>query len=585
MRYGLISPLLGLKLDVPGIMLAEAFTPDNNNVRLVDGEIRRAKGPAAEIYDAGGRTMAVPRRIFDIASLSAKTFSVAGDQTSYFSQGDTIRINGSSDNDGLFTVTGAVYDSTNTNISVEEDIYTVNADGQVWQGRARVLHMHQLVTAAAGLEYFFVFTAHHILRWLVASRTFIVEWEVAASEGCQGWSTANFNDHVFATNNSDAPLVWLSSAPGSHFQELTAAAGYVDKARFVTEFENTLVFGCITEGAVVYAQRARWCDWGDHAAWASGDAGYADTAGNDGISGGFAASKGTLYCLKERSIVALWLVVSDDVFNMAVVSTTIGCRAPNSVVVDGQGAVLFYGTDRALRDLQTGVISEAVQRILREVPPDMLNDMRGAYIEELDEVWWALPYGSGSGENNRVLKYRKGTWNNSNFEVGAFGRFNRQAAMVWEDLPYASWEDWAWDTWESVEGAKGYPVDLAADYNGHVRALNASHTLDGEYFASHFVLESDLTEKEQLTRNKRLYHLQTYWRPWPVVIQAVIELKRDGEAEWQPVATIDISGRGEYAVVDTPCDFRGKHFAIRISCERPFGFVGLVADFTPAGMR
>ena len=584
-RFGIHSPVLGLRTNVPGIALSEAFTPDNNNVRIVDGEIHRCKAPIKELYDDDKAKLAAPRRICAVTALAANTFTVAGDQSSHFSVGETIRINGSTDNDGLYTVVSATFVTDHTDIVVEESVDTSTADGNVFEGATPVIHFHQLVTAAGGLEYFFVFTAYNIFRWNVTSRVLIVEWTVADSNGCAYWQSISFNDNVVATNNSDAPLRWQSSAPGSNFVALTGASGVVDKAKFVTAFENTVMFGNITTGSTVYGQRVAWCDFGDETDWATGNAGNVDITGNDAISGGFGTSGELLYIFKERRLHRMWLVTTSDVFNNAPVLLGIGCRAPDSVVGDGEGRLYYYGTDRNLREISAGEISQAIDNQLRNIPPESLETIRAAFIEEYNEVWWAIPYGGAATTNNRILKYGGGLWNKSDLAVSALGRFNRQSTMTWEDLPYDTWEEWAWDTWESVEGNKGYPVDVSADYSGYAYAVHGSNKNDGDAFTGYFVLETDLTAKKDLTQYKRWLYAQMYWRPRPTVTTATVEVKGDGEVNWQPVATVQFGGDLEYQVIDFACDVRAKSFKVKVSCSDPFAFLGIDFDFEFSGYR
>ncbi|HUU54501.1 MAG TPA: hypothetical protein VMY87_06230 [Armatimonadota bacterium] len=574
---------MGLRTNVPGIALSEAYAPDNDNCRLVDGEVHRCKGPVREFYDGAAEKIALPRRVFPITALAAKTFTVAGDQSSYFTAGETIRCNGSTDNDGLYTVVSATFDTDHTDIVLVEDINTATADGNVFEGTTPVIHMHQLVTAAGGVEYFFVYTAYNIFSWNPTSSVLTVEWTVAAGAGCEYWQSVNFCDNVVSTNNSDAPLKWLSSAPGSHCGSLADAAGVVDKAKFVTTFENVLMFGHITAGATVYGQRIAWCDFGDDTTWAGGNAGNADITGNDAISGGFGGTAELLYILKERSIHKLWLVTTEDVFNNAPVLLGIGCRAPDSVVVDGEGRVFFYGTDRNMREVVEGEISQSIDKLVRDIGPDALPGIRGAFIEEYNEVWWAVPYSSGQATNNRILKFGGGVWNKSDLPVSSFGRFNRQSSMVWEDLPYSTWEEWAWDTWESVEGDKGYTVDLSADYDGYVYAVHGANSSDGEDVQAHFVIETDLTAKQEITQYKRLLYVQTYWRPSQTVTDVAVDVKADGAATWERVADIQFGGDLEYQVVEFPCDVRAKSFQVRVSCSAPFAFLGMVFDFELVG--
>jgi hypothetical protein len=57
-EYPIFSPVMGLKEDVPSLLLASAFTPDNLNIVMQDGEIHRARRPEKELVN--GSLVLVP---------------------------------------------------------------------------------------------------------------------------------------------------------------------------------------------------------------------------------------------------------------------------------------------------------------------------------------------------------------------------------------------------------------------------------------------------------------------------------------------------------------------------------------------
>jgi len=56
-QFGIFSPVMGLREDIPSVLLPETFTEDNENVLLRDGMLSRAAKPVKELYqntDVGG---------------------------------------------------------------------------------------------------------------------------------------------------------------------------------------------------------------------------------------------------------------------------------------------------------------------------------------------------------------------------------------------------------------------------------------------------------------------------------------------------------------------------------------------------
>jgi hypothetical protein len=75
------------------------------------------------------------RHIYNISSVDAvnKILTVEGNWGSEFGAGDTIAIQGSTDNNGLYTVTDAVQYSDYAEVTVSEDLTSTTADGVIYK--------------------------------------------------------------------------------------------------------------------------------------------------------------------------------------------------------------------------------------------------------------------------------------------------------------------------------------------------------------------------------------------------------------------------------------------------------------------
>ena len=73
-RFAIYSPTMGLREDVPGILLDKAFTRDNMNVQIWEHEIRKMKL----------RTKEMVRTIYPVSTLdtSSNTISISGNHVS-----------------------------------------------------------------------------------------------------------------------------------------------------------------------------------------------------------------------------------------------------------------------------------------------------------------------------------------------------------------------------------------------------------------------------------------------------------------------------------------------------------------------
>jgi hypothetical protein len=654
MRFGIVSPLLGQRTDVPSIALSEAYSGRNADMEMVNGELNRTPKRQPHFLDAAANNLAAPRYALAYAITGAhvftvpgnyesqipagtriglngsaadddlytldtaaddgthtditivetltpstayaitgvnqgtKTFTVAGDHHSDFAAHGSIVVLGSTGNDDEYTVVSATFDVDHTDIVVSEAIADATVDGNLYAsdgllfvGTTPIIRYHS-VDDGAGAEYLFAFTAYNVFRWIAGTNELLRVWTVAAAGGCTYWDTVTFNGKLVAVNFSDAVLSWDSADSAAPLAIIAAASGYV--ARFVAVYENHVILGYRSEGGNTCPSGIRWSKLGDETDWTDATAGDAIVAGAGAITGGFAPSRGYLLILKQCSIQRMWMVTSDDIWNIAEYAPGVGCEAPGSVVIDGDGEVYFYATDRYLRGVEKGPISQLVDSELRSICYANLIAMRAQYMPSLDEIWWAMG-DAVTATNNVVRRYKRGIWNTYDAEVSAFGRYRRYADMGWADLPWDNWDDWPWDHWFEGYDAAGYPLDLVGDYSGYTYEPRGSNTDNGEDFEGWFELDTDLTQKEAPTVYKRLHSLQAYVRPEPETYQLTIDVKCDAEPTWRRIATEDVAGDAEYVVLELPTDYRAKFFRFRVSAERHYHFLGLVFDFDPVGAR
>lgn len=64
---------------------------------------------------------------------TTETFTIEGDETSNFSNGDALHVHGSTGNDGAYTVSSVSLNGQNTDIVVSEDVTDATADGTVYK--------------------------------------------------------------------------------------------------------------------------------------------------------------------------------------------------------------------------------------------------------------------------------------------------------------------------------------------------------------------------------------------------------------------------------------------------------------------
>lgn len=513
-KFAIMSPTLGMREDVPTILLNKVYTEDNSNTVIRYGEIKRIKGRAAEILDA------------------------SADQV----QPDTIPI----------------------------------------------LKYHRLVIATTGAEYLFAFTKARIYQW--NSATYAWDSRHTNASECTTWDVITFNNVVIATNNIDKVIT--ADGTGS-FTVLGASGGleyasglFLTKCKFIFSFENYVILGYTMENGSTYPQRIRWCKIGDASssdAFMTGDAGAAEVGQADFLTG-IDSYQGFCIIFKEKSYYKMWLVTSNEVFNIAAMSNSVGCFARDSIIHDESGELFFLTSDYTIQSVRGAVISDPIDKTMKQIAPDYTEFIRAHYNRKYGELWWSIPYGSTATENNRVIMFTEGKWSHSNMEISAFGVYSRQIVYNWSTLPFTTWSAWGWDAWLDPAGAAGFLIELAADYSGYSWGLNLSDQDKGTDITGYCILDTDLADKSATDIYKRIILARVYVRS-EIAGTVVLTIKRDNEFTWQTLgsASLVASDQQPIIIVDVPCDFRARNFQIKIAGDSSFSFIGIVFGYTSSG--
>jgi hypothetical protein len=490
--FGIFAPILGLKQNFPVILLEKTYTSDNDKTHIQYGEIHRSKLATDTLLNAGGTKVQTP---------------------------DTFPI----------------------------------------------LHYHRFVRKLDAKEYLLAFTKAHIYYWDETNKTFGTAIHTCASD-CTEWHTCTFNDKVIATNNVDKVLVWYPGIAGGLFVPLGTASGinygtegspeYLTKAKYVEAFENYLHLGYTYENGVSKPQGVRWSDLGDETDWNTGDAGGANIGSRDFITGLW-NYKGFLIIFKEESIYQEWLTeASTDIFNNICLSPKTGCNASHSIVMDNDGELYFFASDNTFRHLLLGEISQPIDPTVRNVKSSLVNSIKSTFVDEYGEIWWAIPYGVSATANNKIVKFKKGIWNQEDTAINAFGKYIKESASL-------------------------FLTDLGADVSGYTKKL---HDSEAGSNASYFVLSTDLTDTKGLSYYKRLLDLDIYVRK-ETSGSLKFEIKRDNETTWQSVGTITLTGNEDILIKHLAPDFRAKTFLIKVSSNDHYRFLGLLCKSTIVGER
>ncbi len=572
-QFAIISPDRGLRTDAPTQLLQDAITPTSENVRTEDGEIHRVLGRAA--------------------LLTTPAFDVAVD----YAIGKAV-LSG-----GLTYVSNANPNVGNTPPHANWTVTTVPNSAKP------ILRYHNLNTTA-GSAFLFAFTEDDIYLW-DDTNSYWNQWIDPHDDAAPivltattEWSTDTINDKVVATNNLEPILVGDGSSPFV-FLDINASAANrgldttgngtanITRVKFVRAFQNFLLACNIfepTASPTASPRRIQYSVIGDHTDWDSltSTAGFLDTPGQAALNGSELDGDHCVM-IKDERYGTIWLTTHPDIpFEYADISTEFGCKAPDSFVTASDGTLVFLASDRRIRRVRDGQeISGAVDDVLNLIPYDSVGAVRGHRIESLDEVWWAIPHGSGQTANNRVLTVAEGgVWNLLTWDIQAFGSFQRQSTLTINglDAEFDTIKDWgdAWDSIDSVQAAEGFVFDIATDSTGATYQLNASVNDKGASFDGKFSLGTTLTEQPDIINYKRLFRIRLYVLRDSGTTMTV-SIKLDGNTSFVLIGSESIpsptaSDNSEIPILDYPCDFRAKHFEVLIE-SNDGAFRVISADF------
>ena len=528
-QFSILSPVLGKREDAPNIFIDKAMTPDIVNCQYWNGKVRTSYGRDPELADASGVSVATP--------------------------------------DAQPILTYLKHQSDD------------------------------------GAKYLLSFTALHAYRWDSVGHAWDVMFTCATTATTYNWSAVSFNGKVVATNNVDLPQVWEGST-GTGFADLNtvlassgASSGVtVTKAKVCTVFESHVVFGgYVLSDSTNYPNGIIISDLDDEALWDQTVAGdqsayYVDGAG---IISGLGVKGDLMHVFKTRSSRAFWYTGTATVLNSRLHNPSVGTFSQDSIGNDGNGNLYFLGSDMSFREVDIGILSQAIKESVRTVntEADAIVNVKFTYIPEYDELWWACPTGT-STTNIKIYCFSKmGTWYERDTPVSAFGKYEYSLNYTWENQPAGTWDDWA-GVWDDSTESAGWMIDICGDDAGYTYKSHGSigdtrwsnSAMKSRLVPYGIVLSTDLGNKGSLRYFKRLLYIYGYFTSigeGPIWVY----IKQDNEASWQLAGSITTNGTEAIHIGELAVDYRARHFLIRFAGITPFEFLGCELEYLDSGLR
>jgi len=580
--YGIFSPILGLRKDIPSILLKEAYSPDCQDVIWQDGEVHRIKKRLLEFsYQFPDKILNMEYYFKDTTTewwflvFTKRDVAYRDIQNSRFNfinkLYDTGTITIEAANLKKVIGSGTAFQ---TNLKIG-DFLKIGA-GEVHSGSTwyevdsieseTVLYLKTDAETCSGSAY-------------VARKTF-------SGTDLDYWSVIVFHEKVLATNRgSDPIIIWQGAGQVSDLN-----CPY--KATFLYDYNERVLLIRTIENGTEYPFRIRWSGLADETDWggSGSDAGAMEVNEGTGILQGNATYKGNLLIFKNRAIVRAWNVEGTMVFNKKLIIDGIGTNAPDSILEMEEGTYFYSGdnTFRFFNGLVATMISGAIDPIVKNINPNFEQYIQVTLVEELNQILWAIPY-ADSQVNNKILIYdldfARNNWAVEDMEVASLGYYETETGYDWSSLSiFSNWLDWWWPSWKYRAGLAAFPIDLMGSYDGKIYRLNASEKDAGQDYTGYQVLETDLGSKKRLAIFDRLLLIQVYVRQEASGVLGFY-IKRDDEPAWQNAGSINLVGDREILIRELPVDYLAKSFKIKPSGQNPFKLLGLILKYQEVGER
>lgn len=303
-------------------------------------------------------------------------------------------------------------------------------------------------------------------------------------------------DTVVIVNGIDLPLVWEETWNGcKQFGVDYQIDGVVVIPKICKTYNQFLFFMNTMEGNEHYPYRIRWCEPGQLNVWPEEN--FIDVWPNDGdiiVSAEIIGD--ALAIFKERKIFVL--VPGGTEFPFVV-----------RLVVDGRGLIAPHGIAAAYNDLifmaEDGIyifdgtttieeISDSIKEFIIELNPARRSITVAAPHEEIDQIWFAVPYGP-SENNTHIIIYsytgetKQGPWFLYSRPVATLGYYRNIGELRWYHLtePIDNYTM----SFDERFLLDNYSLLVSGGYDGHiyeegVGATDAGQPIIGEWASKYF---------------------------------------------------------------------------------------------------
>lgn len=427
-KFGIFSPVLGIKKDFPTILLDKTIQVDNSNILVKYGEVHRRQMREPDMLNGSDAKSQTPDTFPILHYHRFVKRSTAAEYILAFTKAHIYCWNASTKVWDLKFTCSADCTEWDTVTYNDKVIATNNVDLVLkWDTTGYFLPLQNTttknITGASKANPCSITCVGH--GYATGSRIWITSVGGMTELNNLQFVITSTGADTFTLDgiDSSAYTTYTSGGTALKFEGIEYATGlFLTKAKYVTTFENYLELGYTYENGISHPQRIRWSDVGNETLWKTGDAGSNETEGADFIKG-FKIYAGQLIIFKEKSRIKQWLISTSEVWNWVVLPGDIGLLSNHSIVEDPDGRVYLLASDITFREMEAGEISHDIDPIVKLIEPSSAHLVQGVYIEKTGEIWWSIPYDNAL--NNKVITYNKnGSWGELGLDISCFGDYH-----------------------------------------------------------------------------------------------------------------------------------------------------------------
>lgn len=430
-------------------------------------------------------------------------------------------------------------------------------------------------------------------------------WEGYIGELSSGWSFASVGGVCVATNNVEPPYKWQSG--DSSFVDLNAVitSGTPDvtltRVKQFIEFDNYLIaLNFDTSDSNSYTSGLAWSSIADPLTWEIGgvgsDAGTANIGGAGVIVG--AGIKGNLlYIFKSGCIYKLWNNGGTLVWANTIHDSDVGAISLGSIIRDGDDNLFFIGTDKKIREVDYGIISNPVEKTVKAIETNYADNIRSTYIPDINQVWFAVTTDSSNNSgnfpdtlatNNTVICMSQGKWGIYEASFTAFGEWNNVFDYTWDMFDeIAEFQELTWDdmsqSWDDAMSGDYEYVGIGATYSGdEANAVMIYNNYSS--MTNSFVIKLDPSDGGDVYTKKRILSIEPYF---DTTVNDSISMyyRYDNVSEWQYLGEVSIDNASGMTVPFVAADIVGRNIQLKLESSNYMKFVGAVVSYVPFGTR